>query len=95
MSTFKGHAKSLGEQYVFYQRLKTDGYYPKLSQYVSNASYRIILRLKNMLLMLVQFARKHRQNLPKKKCSYNRSLELILTLTIIEIRMILKRLQKR
>ena len=41
MSTFKGHAKSLGEQYVFYQRLKTDGYYPKLSQYVSNASYRI------------------------------------------------------
>lgn len=41
MSTFKGHAKSLEEQYVFYQRLKTDGYYPKLSQYVSSASYRI------------------------------------------------------
>ena len=41
MSTFKGNAKSLSEQYVFYQRLKTDGYYPKLAQYVSNASYRI------------------------------------------------------
>ena len=46
MSTFKGHAKSLGEQYVFYQRLKTDGYYPKLSQYVSNASYRIYTQTK-------------------------------------------------
>lgn len=46
MSTFKGHAKSLSEQYVFYQRLKTDGYYPKLSQYVSNASYRIFTQTK-------------------------------------------------
>lgn len=46
MSTFKGHAKSLSEQYVFYQRLKTDGYYPKLSQYVSNASYRIYTQTK-------------------------------------------------
>ena len=46
MSTFKGHAKSLGEQYVFYQRLKTDGYYPKLSQFVSNASYRIYTQTK-------------------------------------------------
>ena len=46
MSTFKGHAKSLGEQYVFYQRLKTDGYYPRLSQYVSNASYRIYTQTK-------------------------------------------------
>ena len=42
MSTFKGHAKSLSEQYVFYQRLKTDGYYPKLGEYVSNAAYRIL-----------------------------------------------------
>lgn len=46
MSTFKGHAKSLGDQYVFYQRLKTDGYYPRLSQYVSNASYRIYTQTK-------------------------------------------------
>lgn len=46
MSTFKGHAKSLSEQYVFYQRLKTDGYYPKLSQFVSNASYRIFTQTK-------------------------------------------------
>ena len=47
MSTFKGHAKSLGEQYVFYQRLLTDRdtngnlFYPKLGKYISNASYRI------------------------------------------------------
>ena len=46
MSTFKGRAKSLSEQYVFYQRLKTDGYYPKLSQFVSNASYRIFTQTK-------------------------------------------------
>ena len=42
MSTFKGNAKSLSEQYVFYQRLKSDGYYPKLGQYVQNASLRIL-----------------------------------------------------
>lgn len=48
MSTFKGNAKSLSEQYVFYQRLKTDRYpngqliYPKLGQYVQNASLRIL-----------------------------------------------------
>ena len=48
MSTFKGHAKSLSELYVFYQRLKTDKYpngqliYPKLGQYVQNASLRIL-----------------------------------------------------
>lgn len=42
MSTFKGHAKSLSGQYVYYQRLKSDGYYPKLAKYVQNASYRIL-----------------------------------------------------
>ena len=48
MSTFKGNAKSLAEQYVFYQRLLTDTYengqliYPKLGKYVQNASYRIL-----------------------------------------------------
>lgn len=42
MSNFVGHAKSLSEQYVFYQRLNTDGYYPTLGKYVRNASQRIL-----------------------------------------------------
>ena len=42
MSTFKGHAKSLSEFYVFYQRLKSDGYYPKLTKYVTSAADRIL-----------------------------------------------------
>lgn len=52
MSTFKGHAKSLGEQYVFYRRLLTDKdengnlFYPKLGKYVSRASYRIYTQTK-------------------------------------------------
>ena len=52
MSTFKGHAKSLSEQYVFYKRLLTDRdangnlFYPKLGKYVSNASYRIFIQTK-------------------------------------------------
>ena len=52
MSTFKGHAKSLGEQYVFYQRLLTDRdkngqlFYLNLGKYVSSTSYRILSQTK-------------------------------------------------
>jgi hypothetical protein len=42
MSEFKGHAKSLADLYVYYQRLETDGFYPLLGKYVKNASYRIL-----------------------------------------------------
>lgn len=42
MSQFRGHAKSLSELYVFYQRLNTDGYYPTLGKYVRYASKRIL-----------------------------------------------------
>lgn len=42
MSQFRGHAKSLSELYVFYQRLNTDGFYPTLGKYVQYASYRIL-----------------------------------------------------
>ena len=42
MAVFEGHAKSLSQLYVFYQRLNTDGFYPKLGQYVSNACSRIL-----------------------------------------------------
>lgn len=42
MPEFKGTAKSLAELYVYYQRLSTDGYYPKLSEYVNYAATRIV-----------------------------------------------------
>lgn len=42
MAVFDGHAKSLSQLYVFYKRLNTDGYYPKLGEYVSNACTRIL-----------------------------------------------------
>ena len=42
MSQFRGHAKSLSELYVFYQRLNTDGFYPTLGKYVRYASFRIL-----------------------------------------------------
>lgn len=42
MAVFEGHAKSLSQLYVFYKRLNTDGYYPKLGEYVSNACSRIL-----------------------------------------------------
>lgn len=41
MPEFKGKAKSLEELYVYYQRLKTDGFYPTLSKYVNYAGQRI------------------------------------------------------
>lgn len=42
MAVFEGHAKSLSQLYVFYQRLNTDGFYPKLGQYVSSTCSRIL-----------------------------------------------------
>lgn len=42
MSEFKGHAKSLADLYVYYQRLNTDGFYPLLGKYVKSTSYRIL-----------------------------------------------------
>ena len=42
MNQFRGHAKSLSELYVFYQRLNTDGFYPTLGKYVQYASLRIL-----------------------------------------------------
>lgn len=42
MAVFNGHAKSLSQLYVFYDRLKTDSRHPKLGEYVSNACSRIL-----------------------------------------------------
>jgi hypothetical protein len=44
MSTFEGHAKSLAELYVFYQRLYDD--HPLMAKYVNNAGYRILRQTK-------------------------------------------------
>ena len=42
MSNFIGHAKSLSDGYVYYERLLTDNYYPTLGKYVKFASLRIL-----------------------------------------------------
>lgn len=42
MSAFKGNANMLAQQYVYYKRLRTDKYYPRLGEYVKNASERIL-----------------------------------------------------
>lgn len=44
MSAFKGHAKSLSDLYVYYKRLKSDGFYPNLAKYVSSTSWRILFQ---------------------------------------------------